>query len=143
MKFNSVCQSGVGTAQSVGFESRQCKIFIISTVSRRALRPGQPPIQRVPGTLSPGDKAAVGVKLTTHLHLVIRGQELYRKFSACHSLTSFMLLSTSSYASLPVVAVQKSLWLFLFAAQPKEFFLDGLKKLEQRSYKCVELRGSM
>jgi hypothetical protein len=24
---------------------------------------------------------------------------------------------------------------------PKEFFLDGLKKLEQRSHKCVELRG--
>jgi hypothetical protein len=24
-----------------------------------------------------------------------------------------------------------SLWLFLFAAQPKEFFLDGIKKLEQ------------
>jgi hypothetical protein len=28
-----------------------------------------------------------------------------------------------------------------FSAQPKEFFLDGLKKLEQRSLKCVELRG--
>jgi hypothetical protein len=34
-----------------------------------------------------------------------------------------------------------SLWLFLFAAQQKQFFLDGLKKLEQRSRKCVELRG--
>jgi hypothetical protein len=34
-----------------------------------------------------------------------------------------------------------SLSLFLFAAQPKEFFLDGLKKLEQRSHKCVELKG--
>jgi hypothetical protein len=38
-----------------------------------------------------------------------------------------------------------SLWLFLFpifvfAAQPKEFFWVGLKKLEQRNYKCVELR---
>jgi hypothetical protein len=30
---------------------------------------------------------------------------------------------------------------FLFAAQSKEFFLDGLKKLEQRSHKCVKLRG--
>jgi hypothetical protein len=29
---------------------------------------------------------------------------------------------------------------FLFAAQPKEFFFDGLKKLEQRSHKRVELR---
>jgi hypothetical protein len=28
-----------------------------------------------------------------------------------------------------------------FAAQPKEFFLDGLKNFEQRSHKCVELRG--
>jgi hypothetical protein len=31
---------------------------------------------------------------------------------------------------------------FLFAAQPKEI-LDGLKKLKQRSHKCVELRGNM
>jgi hypothetical protein len=31
--------------------------------------------------------------------------------------------------------------IFLFAAQPEEFFSDGLKKLEQRSHKCVELRG--
>jgi hypothetical protein len=34
-----------------------------------------------------------------------------------------------------------SLWLFLFAAQPKEFFLDVLKKLEQRSHKCVWSSG--
>jgi hypothetical protein len=36
------------------------------------------------------------------------------------------------------VGVLISLWLFLvpiylFAAQPKDFFLDGLKKLEQQS----------
>jgi hypothetical protein len=29
---------------------------------------------------------------------------------------------------------------FLFAAQPKEFFLDGLKKLKQRSHKCEKLK---
>jgi hypothetical protein len=44
------------------------------------------------------------------------------------------------------VGVLISLWLFLFpiflfVGQPEEFFLDGLKKLEQRSHKCVELRG--
>jgi hypothetical protein len=39
------------------------------------------------------------------------------------------------------VGVLISLWLFLFAAQSKKFFLDGLKKLEQRRHKCVELRG--
>jgi hypothetical protein len=33
--------------------------------------------------------------------------------------------------------------IFLYAAQPKEFFLDGLNKLEQRSRKCVELKGNM
>jgi hypothetical protein len=31
--------------------------------------------------------------------------------------------------------------IFLFATQPKELFLEGLKKLEQRSHKRVELRG--
>jgi hypothetical protein len=31
----------------------------------------------------------------------------------------------------------------LFAAQPQEFFLDGLKNLEQRSHKYVELRRNM
>jgi hypothetical protein len=44
------------------------------------------------------------------------------------------------------VDVLISLWLFLFpiflfAVQLKEFLLDGLKKFEQRSHKCVELRG--
>jgi hypothetical protein len=44
------------------------------------------------------------------------------------------------------VGVLISLWLFLYhlllsAAQPKEFFLGGLKKLEQRSHKCVVLKG--
>jgi hypothetical protein len=32
--------------------------------------------------------------------------------------------------------------IFLFAAQPEEFSLDGLK-LEQGSHKCVELRGGI
>jgi hypothetical protein len=45
-----------------------------------------------------------------------------------------------------ICRVLVSLWLllfpiFLYATQPKEFVLDGLKKLEQRNYKCVELRG--
>jgi hypothetical protein len=44
------------------------------------------------------------------------------------------------------VRMLTSLWLFLFpiflfAAQPKEFFSDELKKLEQRRHKLVELRG--
>jgi hypothetical protein len=47
----------------------------------------------------------------------------------------------SFLVKLVYVEVLISLWLILFAAQLKEFFLDGLKKLEQRSHKCVELRG--
>jgi hypothetical protein len=43
------------------------------------------------------------------------------------------------YDGIRMVADKSSL--FLFAAQPKEFFLDGLKKLEQRSHNFVELRG--
>jgi hypothetical protein len=39
------------------------------------------------------------------------------------------------------VGVLISIWPSPFAAQPKELFLDGLKKLEQRIHKCVELRG--
>jgi hypothetical protein len=43
------------------------------------------------------------------------------------------------------VGVLISLWLFvfhifIFAAQPKVFLLDGLMKLEQQSHKCVEFR---
>jgi hypothetical protein len=45
--------------------------------------------------------------------------------------------------SVHYVEVLISLWLLIFVAQPKEFFLDGLEKLEQRSRKCVELRGNI
>jgi hypothetical protein len=40
------------------------------------------------------------------------------------------------------MGADKSLTLpiFPFAAQPKQFFLGGLKKLEQRRHKCVELK---
>jgi hypothetical protein len=52
------------------------------------------------------------------------------------------------YFTCVYVGVLISLWLFvfpvfLFAAQPKEFFFDVLKKLEQRSHKYVELKGNM
>jgi hypothetical protein len=45
---------------------------------------------------------------------------------------------------LPYIGVRISLWLFLFfylQQNQKNIFLDGLKKLDQRSHKCVELRG--
>jgi hypothetical protein len=42
------------------------------------------------------------------------------------------------------VEVLINLWLFLFSYlqhSQNNFFFDRLKKLEQRSHKCVELRG--
>jgi hypothetical protein len=46
--------------------------FPLASVSRPALGPTQPPVQWVPGVLSPGVKRGRGVTLTTHLHLVPR-----------------------------------------------------------------------
>jgi hypothetical protein len=45
----------------------------------------------------------------------------------CHNLTQHNTLAVNRW----------------FAAQPKEFFLDGLNKIEQQSHKCVELRGGI
>jgi hypothetical protein len=73
----------------------------------------------------------------------------YRVSTSIRATTAaFQILSSSSFMSrlsfdANYVGVLTSLWLFLFAAQPKEFFFVGLKKLEQRSHKCVELRGDM
>jgi hypothetical protein len=42
----------------LGFDSRRgLRIFLFTTASRTGVGPIQPAIQRVPGTLSPGDKA--------------------------------------------------------------------------------------
>jgi hypothetical protein len=55
------------------FDPRQGqRIFPLASVSRPALRPTQPPVQWVPGVLSPGVKRGRGVTLTTQPHLVPR-----------------------------------------------------------------------
>jgi hypothetical protein len=45
-------------------------IFPLPSVSRPTLGPTQPPVQWIPGILSPGVKRGRGVMLTTHPHLV-------------------------------------------------------------------------
>jgi hypothetical protein len=56
----------------------------------------------------------------------------------CFSETSICLRTRRCY-----VGVLISLLLFLLAAQRKEFFLDGLKKLEQRSHKLFGVQGGI
>jgi hypothetical protein len=64
-----------------------------------------------------------------------------------HKICKFRIITMSNFTYLatvhPLITMIKpkpkyvtvliSLWLFLFAAQPKDFFLDGSKRLEQRS----------
>jgi hypothetical protein len=48
--------------------------FFFLSASRPTLGPTQPPIQWVPGVLSPGVKRGRGMTLTTHPHLVPRSR---------------------------------------------------------------------
>jgi hypothetical protein len=50
------------------------RIFPLASVSKPALWPTQPPVQWVPGALSPGLKRGRGMTLTTHPHLVPRSR---------------------------------------------------------------------
>jgi hypothetical protein len=61
-----------GPAIEVWFPEETKRIFPVSSVTRPTLRPTQPPVQWVPGVLSPGAKRGRGVTLTTHPHLVPR-----------------------------------------------------------------------
>jgi hypothetical protein len=76
--------NGVSKAKGYGLHGRgsiagRGKIFLFSTACRLTSRPAQPPIQWVPGAFS------LGVKLTTHLHLLPRSRmvELYLHSLIC------------------------------------------------------------
>jgi hypothetical protein len=60
-----------------GLEDRAIEakgFFLMASVSTPALRPTQPPVQWVPGVLSPGLKRGRSVTLTTHPQLVPRSR---------------------------------------------------------------------
>jgi hypothetical protein len=60
-------------ANEVRFPAGQ-RIFPLSSASRPALGPIQPPVQWVPGVLSPGAKRGRDVTLTTHPYIVPRSR---------------------------------------------------------------------
>jgi hypothetical protein len=70
----------VSTSRNVGWTTGRSglnprqgqRIFPLSSLSRQPLGPTQPPVQWVPGVLSPGVKRGRGVMLFTHPHLVPR-----------------------------------------------------------------------
>jgi hypothetical protein len=51
-----LCCRGLLVAEGTEFEAGRAKTFLVFTSSRPVLRPTQPPIQDVPGALSPGVK---------------------------------------------------------------------------------------
>jgi hypothetical protein len=63
----------ITVAKQQRFLDRFCsKNRLWSRTNRNSLEPTQPPVQWVPGVLSPGVKRGRGVTLTTHPHLVPR-----------------------------------------------------------------------
>jgi hypothetical protein len=64
--------SGYGLDERGAIPGRGERIFLLASVSRPALGPIQPPVQWVPGVLSPLVKRGRGVTLTTHPRLVPR-----------------------------------------------------------------------
>jgi hypothetical protein len=67
--------------------------------------------------------------------LFYRFQECVKLQTGIHRPADIIMLTDVDYVGVLISLA------FLFAVRPNEFFLDGLKKLEQRSHNCVEFRG--
>jgi histone-lysine N-methyltransferase SETMAR len=85
-------------------------------------------------------KAAITHQKLAYLHFEVLKYLAYSPDLAPWDYYLFPNLKGRKFLSIEEAISAADGW---FAAQPKEFFLDELKKLEQRSHKCVELRGNM
>jgi hypothetical protein len=99
------CQLGssVSIVTGYGLEDRAIEVrfsaeaklfFPLTSVSRPALGPTQPPVQWVPGVNSPGLKRGRGVTLTTHPHLVPRTR-MSRSYTSSPPLASVACSGTT------------------------------------------------
>jgi hypothetical protein len=90
-----------------GFDPRQRqRIFPLTSASRPALGPAQPPVQWVPGALCPGVKGGRGVMLTPHPLLVPRLRKS-RSYTSCHPDAPLWGVTGPLYLILPLT------WLFI------------------------------
>jgi hypothetical protein len=84
LKINRSRSSSVSTVSDYGLDGLSSipdrgRIFPLTP----ALGPTQPPVQWVPGALSPGVKRGRGVMLTTH-PLLMPGLRKSRSYTSCH-----------------------------------------------------------
>jgi hypothetical protein len=75
------------------------EIFSLTSVSRTALGPTQPPVQLVPGVLSPGLKCGRCVTLTTHRHLMPKSR-MSRSYTSSPPFASIGVLQDCFILSL-------------------------------------------
>jgi hypothetical protein len=83
--------------------------FPLTSASRPALGPTQPPVQWVPGALSLGVKRGRGVMLTTHPLLVLRLRKS-RSYTSCHP-------------DAPVCSVTGPLYLLLYSMEVMDLII--------------------
>jgi hypothetical protein len=83
-------------------------------------------------------KAAITHQKLAYLHFEVLKHPAYSPDLAPSDYYLFRNLEGRKFLRTEEAILAADGW---FAAQPKEFFLDGLQKLEQRSHKYVQLMG--